>query len=609
VMPDSLLQEDPRAELEGLLTTSITEEMGCRPLTDEGESIMRCGKASLLAILFGFVALACLAAIGLLRTVWTPPYSPKDAFQQAHGLSKDSNTGLQLWIPTLWHKDAQGNDVRDSWDHFTPLVCDSGPEPGTMVKKAVDPEDGEAAEEATQPEVRKLRAASHAKSAKEGQKSKGKETEWVEAKRTPAQEKCAEHKRIAEQYHQQMIADHWGFENRRNEIRELHVWQGQHRCTEQFVNTDLDSKVTWQDLAGKQSPAHCQRACTHNDDCHGFSWNPWGCYLKRFEHGSQDFTKTPQEGVYSGFPCQKKEEPYPWPYKELDKHAMPKPKAFQPAKNASMYCTMVILPYSYEVDLAIMQYQYYYSIFACEYWGVYSSQRLELAPGLVTRIMNTSQVAEKGGQWGTALNTEPFLAFWKAALEDGEYLKANWFVKVDPDTVWFPNRLAHILRGQEALNATQEPGVYLNNCPQGLHGPIEVLSQAAFSTFAKVAVTCFWNMNDWGNWQWGEDMWLDQCLMNHGNVRRVMVGNLLAEAHCNHWPGWRACPSQDIVAYHPFKKADEYITCSATGRSTSTTLTQTSRTVTTTISTTTTNTNVANAVQEFGSWVTGVFNH
>ena len=29
--------------------------------------------------------------------------------------------------------------------------------------------------------------------------------------------------------------------------------------------------------------------------------------------------------------------------------------------------------------------------------------------------------------------------------------------------------------------AAEAPGIYLNNCPQGLHGPIEILSQTAFS--------------------------------------------------------------------------------------------------------------------------------
>ena len=43
---------------------------------------------------------------------------------------------------------------------------------------------------------------------------------------------------------------------------------------------DLDSQVTWQDPNGRESPAHCQRACTWNAGCHGFSWNNWGCFLK-----------------------------------------------------------------------------------------------------------------------------------------------------------------------------------------------------------------------------------------------------------------------------------------------------------------------------------------
>ena len=31
------------------------------------------------------------------------------------------------------------------------------------------------------------------------------------------------------------------------------------------------------------------------------------------------------------------------------------------------------------------------------------------------------------------------------------------------------------------LSAAEAAGIYLNNCPQGLHGPIEILSQTAFS--------------------------------------------------------------------------------------------------------------------------------
>ena len=84
----------------------------------------------------------------------------------------------------------------------------------------------------------------------------------LQRKPTPAQKECAEHKRIANDYHQRMhlgdvlaagvyvfvcakpsdeaagsdvlgyvrIKEHWAFVKRRDEIRELHIWQGQHDC-------------------------------------------------------------------------------------------------------------------------------------------------------------------------------------------------------------------------------------------------------------------------------------------------------------------------------------------------------------------------------------------
>lgn len=241
----------------------------------------------------------------------------------------------QLWKPPLWHKDWQGNDVKDSWDHFTMPTCDSGPKPGTLIKASA------AAQMRAGGQHRKLRASNTTE-------------HWVLAKRTPAQKECAEHKRVANEYHQRLISEHWAFVKRRDQIRELHIWQGQHRCKAQLVNTDFDSQISWEDPNGRESPAHCQRVCTWNPGCHGFAWSSWGCFLKRHE-----LVKKPQAGVYAGFPCGAEEQPYPWPHQEVEKHTMPQPKALQVAPAMSTYCTMVILPYSYEVDLVLMQYQNY----------------------------------------------------------------------------------------------------------------------------------------------------------------------------------------------------------------------------------------------------------
>jgi len=401
--------------------------------------------------------------------------------------------------------------------------------------------------------------------------------------KTPEQERCARHKAIAWAFHQKQIQEHWAFVAKRNAVTELHKWQGEHMCTEQLVNTDFISKNGWTDWGGKQSGAHCQRACTNNEKCDGFSWNKWGCFLKSFNSSNEtDFAKKHKDEVYSGYPCNKEESDYGWLDKEVDKHTLPTPGNFTDPPEGTMLCIQLILPYSYEVGLLVMQQKHHLSIFQCEQHAVYSSQLLDLGGGLHTRKINSSQLAEMGGQWGTALNTDAFMALWRAVILDGEYLDYAWLVKVDPDTVWFPQRLKPYLLDQDKHNRTEDKGVYLNNCPAGLHGPLEVLSQNAFRSFALASGKCFWAENSWGNWQWGEDMWMDQCFMNSVHNHRIYIPQLLAEDHCNKWWGWESCTAKDRVAFHPFKDQWKYSTCvnNAMPTTTSTTTTTTEETTT-----------------------------
>ncbi|CAE7392980.1 unnamed protein product, partial [Symbiodinium natans] len=84
-------------------------------------------------------------------------------------------------------------------------------------------------------------------------------------------------------------------------------------------------------------------------------------------------------------------------------------------------------------------------IFQCDSWALYSSQALELAPGVVSRVIHSNMMCEMGGQFITALNLGIFLALYRQILQDGDFLGAEWLVKVDPDTVWAPARLQHYL--------------------------------------------------------------------------------------------------------------------------------------------------------------------
>eukprot|EP00913_Durusdinium_trenchii_P029318 g27485.t1 len=365
--------------------------------------------------------------------------------------------GQELWIPTGWHKDSEGHDVKDTWDHYKMPDCDSGPAPGTKKKVILTPE-----------QLKKMQAK------KEKDQRVLEDEFWTTERLLPYGRRL---RGVEERFLVDELAD--DHQERRRLARGRRGGRG---------------PDTWQDLGGAESPAHCQRQCTWNRGCEGFSWSRWGCYLKRLEehpkhNRSKDssFTHKHVEEVYSGYPCDRKdsggvevgvgergamwsgntlylayfiESPYPWINDELQKHSLPLPEVLHGrpphVANASMFCTMLILPYTYEVQLTIMQHRSYYSIFLCDSWKVYSSQRLHLAPGLETHLVNTSQVAEMAGQWASTLRA--FLAYWRALIQDGDYLKANWLVKVDPDTVWFPDRLVPILRQQEHSVHSMEDG-------------------------------------------------------------------------------------------------------------------------------------------------------
>lgn len=393
------------------------------------------------------------------------------------------------------------------------------------------------------------------------------ETQQVPNEKNKAQEECTKAKEAANQRHDRMVAAHWGFVHYRDSVRDLHIWQEEHDCPSQLVNVDYrNASVQWQDGGGNPSGGHCQRQCTFNPDCEGFSWFNGQCYLKRLPKHKRTFNiHRGAIGVYSGHRCNPNAtKTQGWIFDEKAKHTLPAVTVDDNVAPDSLLCMELVVPFSYEVTLLINQHKHGYSIFGCEKWVVYSSQKLNMMNGKIhTRLIRSSQYAESGGQWGTALNTDIFMALWRQVIEDGDYLKARWVVKVDPDTVWFPLRLQALLRQPYLANQTHGPGTYLNNCKDGLHGPIEIFSQRALKTFAEISPQCFDAMNGWGNWQLGEDAWMDQCLLSNGGhgVRRIFEGSLLAEAHCFKWQGWEQCWSQGMIAFHPFKDVNAWNNC------------------------------------------------
>jgi len=225
----------------------------------------------------------------------------------------------------------------------------------------------------------------------------------------------------------------------------------------------------------------------------------------------------------------------------------------------SLFCFSLVLPWSYEKGLVQLQYLNGQSIFGCDEYAVYSNQEIQVADGVVTKIVDSDLRCKMGGEFGTCLNTPVFLAVWKRILTDDRPHLHDWTVKVDPDAVFFPARLRAVLVHYKEMPR----GIYLNNCRFGLHGPLEVFSRNAVDTWGNGREICVVHFNKTcsGPCKWGEDMFIDQCLLKVLNVSRAFEPNLLVEDHCAPPDGWQDCSDPMMVSFHPFKNLEDHQQC------------------------------------------------
>mmetsp|Transcript_78566 Transcript_78566/g.155644 ORF Transcript_78566/g.155644 Transcript_78566/m.155644 type:complete len:483 (-) Transcript_78566:152-1600(-) len=229
----------------------------------------------------------------------------------------------------------------------------------------------------------------------------------------------------------------------------------------------------------------------------------------------------------------------------------------QRSPGQSLLCVSLVLPWGYEHGLLRMQYTKGASIFACDEYQVFSDGDNTLSPGPPVRIGTTdigSVHCDYGGVWHLALNSKVFIKVWDKIFEEKKYKSCDWTVKADPDAVFIPNRLRSMVTSKGA-----EASVYLNNCDQGLHGPLEVISLGGMKVFDEGVGECKEKLS-YEFWQWGEDVFLRHCL-GLLKVNRVDNFKLLSEDRCMYEnPAQQGCYSGK-VAFHPFKDPEKYMKC------------------------------------------------
>jgi hypothetical protein len=157
-----------------------------------------------------------------------------------------------------------------------------------------------------------------------------------------------------------------------------------------------------------------------------------------------------------------------------------------------------------------------------------------------------------GGKFNTVLNSPIFVRIWKKVMSDGQYKEFDWTVKVDPDAVFLAPRLR-----QRLSRAHSSDNVYFNNCKDGLHGPVEVISRGGMEVYRKGIAHCVSKLS-WEFSTYGEDVFLRHCL-GMLQVNRVDDFALLSETFGGQLP---QCTS-GAVSFHPLKTTETYFTCLA----------------------------------------------
>jgi hypothetical protein len=225
-------------------------------------------------------------------------------------------------------------------------------------------------------------------------------------------------------------------------------------------------------------------------------------------------------------------------------------------------------------------------IFACDDWVVYSDTKKKLNPGW-TEVVEFPKGAKRPNLklW---VNLGYYMNIWKSMRWKGTWSKYDWTIKLDPYTVFIPQRLRSLLVHQPV----PPNGAYMENCKHtrmGFHGSMEVVSKNAFGTFLSNLESCHTELpvenGVYAHFRYyGEDKFLAWCLHKHGvgrvpsrqEVMKVPVNEKIYGLHitasCPQHTAkeikdkrikkWAPnCSRVKTAGMHPFKTPEAYMKC------------------------------------------------
>mmetsp|Transcript_72002 Transcript_72002/g.154057 ORF Transcript_72002/g.154057 Transcript_72002/m.154057 type:complete len:1029 (+) Transcript_72002:89-3175(+) len=236
-----------------------------------------------------------------------------------------------------------------------------------------------------------------------------------------------------------------------------------------------------------------------------------------------------------------------------------------PLHQSSLFCFTLVMPSSFEAPLLAAHRAHGVGIFDCDGHMVFSNVSAKRLFGDAASQVRFSVIhgslASRRGPENSYLNAGNFVKVWDMVIKQDLFRQYDWTLKVDVDAILVPRALRGLL-SMHCLPPDCGP-LYLRDSSGhlGLHGPIEVLSQAAMKYFAATSDNCGRQIDFYGK---TEAEYLSMCL-DSLKIKAELETNLLRSGGLDAGDG----PECDKVhaAFHPFKSWAASLRClEETGR-------------------------------------------
>lgn len=235
------------------------------------------------------------------------------------------------------------------------------------------------------------------------------------------------------------------------------------------------------------------------------------------------------------------------------------------ASRPTLFCFSVVRP-GYEADLSLVH-LHAPMLAACDGYSIFSNVSLmelvgqlgaaafvrDAGRGTFAQAVNGSMDVKWSG-WPaenprvfSAENTPVFKQAWQVIFREGMWKQYDWVVKVDPDTVLFPDRLRMIVQGRNP----QDKMAFFDGgemCPTGMGG-LAVLSRGVVEVIAAYSFY-FLELP-----VWKEDGLLVAIAKDFLHVPIINEPNLVVN------PAIGGCHLHWKAAYHPHKDVPNMLEC------------------------------------------------